>query len=803
MKISYNWLKQFIEFNINPDDLSKILTNLGLEVEAIEKFESIKGGLKGVIAGHVIECEKHPNADRLKMTKVKMDENTILQIICGASNVSSGQNVAVATVGAILYDQSEKPFKINKSKIRGELSMGMICSEKELGISDNHEGILVLDKSTKIGTPIKNIIDIENDYIFEISLTPNRSDAISHMGVARDLKAAFDINKIDYKSIIINTDLFKVENNSNPIPVEVLNSKKCFHYHGLTISNIKVDDSPGWLKNKLNSIGITPKNNIIDITNYILHHLGQPLHAFNSDVINNKIVVKECIKNTKFTTLDEVERLLDKDDLMICDSKKPLCIAGVFGGLNSGIDQNTTNIFLESAYFESTTIRKTAKRHGLSTDASYRFERGVDPDIGLFSLKLAASLIKSITGGVISSEIQSFSKPLKKRKNINLKFDKLNSLIGEILPKKTILSILKSLEIKIIKQSKTEILLEVPRYRTDVTRPADVIEEILRVYGYNNLKSSDLKYKFKPTFNWSEPSKIEKSIAKHLTSNGFNEILNNSLTSLNYKTDNFHKPVEIFNPLSKELSKLRQSLIHSTLETISYNINRQNTNLKLFEFGKIYGKENEKFQESLRLCISICGNIFKENWNVNFSVSEFYYLKGLVSDMLEILKIKGFKGNYFNNSFFSEGIQYKLKEILLVDIGLVNNDVLEKFNITSPIYLAEFYWDNILKFAYKETTVFKKIPKYPSSKRDFALLVDESISFDSIKKIAFKTENKILNSVNLFDYYKGKELPVEKKSYGVSFDFQNISKTLTDKEIDGVMNKLKLNFNKELGAELR
>ena len=802
MKISYNWLKEFLDFDVAPDKLSVILTNLGLEVEKINKTEPIKGGLEGVLVGHVIECTKHPNADRLKLTKVKIDKENILQIICGAPNVSSDQKVAVATVGTTLYDKSGKDFKITKSKIRGELSMGMICSEKELGISDNHEGIFILDKSIKTGTPLKDIINFENDFIFEIGLTPNRSDAMSHMGVSRDMKAAFDWNNISYKNKKVNKDLFKVDNNSKCIPIEIVNSKKCYNYHGLTISNVKVEDSPDWLKNRLISIDITPKNNIVDITNYVLHHLGQPLHAFNADIIKNKIIVKECNSKTKFKTLDGIERLLDKEDLMICDGEKPLCIAGVFGGENSGIDNNTSNIFLESACFEPTTIRKTAKKHNLNTDASFRFERGVDPEMTLFSLKFAASLIKSICGGEISSKIQSFSNHPKKNKNINLKLKKVNSLIGEKIPHKSIISILKSLEIKIIKESEENLLLDVPYFRIDVTRPADVIEEVLRVYGYNNLKSSKLKHNFKPEFNLYENSKIEKSISNFLISNGFNEIINNSLTSLQNKSEHLIEPVTILNPLSKDLSSLRQSVINSMLETISYNTNRQNLNLKLFEFGNVYSKE-KKYIESQKLCVSLFGNVFEENWNINFSISKFYYLKGIISNILDLMKIKGFKENYFNNIFFSEGVEFKIKERTLVEMGLVEQNLLNKYDITEPVYIAEFHWENILKDSHKESLIYKDISKQPSSRRDFSLLIDDSVNFNSIKNIAFKTDNNILKSVNLFDVYKGKELPSEKKSYGVSFNFQDNKRTLTDKEIDSIMNKLFMNLKKELNVELR
>ncbi len=802
MKISYNWLKDFIDFDVSAYDLSEILTNLGLEVETIKEIGSIKGSLEGIIVGHVIECYKHPNADRLKLTKVKIDKNEILQIICGAPNVSSNQKVAVATVGTILYDQSGKEFKINKSKIRGELSMGMICSEKELGISDNHSGIFVLDNSTKVGTPLKKIIKSETDHIFEIGLTPNRSDAMSHMGIARDLKAVFDFNKTKYKSKKIEKDLFKIDTNSKIIPIEILNPKKCHNYHGITISNVIVKESPDWLKNKLTSIDISPKNNIVDITNYVLHHLGQPLHAFNADIIKKKIIVKECNSKTKFKTLDGVERLLDKEDLMICDDEKPLCIAGVFGGENSGIDNKTTNIFLESACFEPTTIRKTAKKHTLSTDASYRFERGVDPEMTLFALKFAASLIKSICGGEISSEIQSFSNHPKEKEIINLKLKTIQSLIGEKISLNIVISVLNSLEIKIVKKSKENLLLKVPYYRVDVTRPADVVEEILRIYGYNNLKSSNLKHKFKPEFSLFESTKIEKSISNFLTSIGFNEVLNNSLTSSKKSNNALNESITILNPLSNELSSLRQSMINSMLDSISYNSNRQNKDLKLFEFGNIYLKK-DGYKELKKLCISLFGNVFDENWNINFPVSKFYYLKGIVLNILDLLKINNYKEEYFKNNFFSEGVLFKIKGLKLIEMGLLKNNLLKDYGIKDSVYIADFYWGNIIKLAYKKPIIFKSLSKQPSSRRDFSLLLNDSVTFNSIKNIAFKTDNNILKSVSLFDYYKGKEIPSGKKSYGVSFNFQDEKRTLTDKEIDSIMEKLFVNLQKEFNVKLR
>lgn len=804
MKISYNWLKQFIKIDLSPTFISKILTDLGLEVENVTLFESIKGSLHGVVVGEVIECIKHPNADRLNITKVLLDENnTIVQIICGAPNVALGQKVPVATVGTILYGNANEPFEILKRKIRGEISMGMICAEDELGIGKSHDGILVLDSSIKVGTQCKELFKIENDYIFEIGLTPNRADAMSHMGVARDLMAGLKQKNISYDSIKPNSDDFLVDNNSNIITVEVENKNKCFQYHGLTISNVSVKKSPVWLINRLNSIGISPKNNIIDATNYVLHDTGQPLHAFDANKINEKIIVKTCKDKTVFKTLDGVERSLDKEDLIICDIDKPLCLAGVFGGLDSGINENTKDIFLESAYFESTNIRKTAKRHNLNTDASFRFERGIDPELGVYALKRVSVLIKKIAGGEISSNIESFSKTPQDRNEITLNIENLNSTIGEIIPVKTIESILKSLEIIILNKNDFEIKMAIPLYRVDVTRPADVIEEILRIFGYNNLKSSNLAFNSKPTYNWSNSFKIENSFAKHLTSLGFYEGLNNSLTSRSNNESSFHKPVSIINPLSQELSTLRQSLIHSSLEMISFNLNRQNKDLKFFEFGKVYGLNGENYIEANRLCVSLNGSVFNENWDTKISPNTFYYLKGIVLDLLKTIGVSDIEESFLKNNWFSEGIEITKNKKLIVSFGLINDSVLEKLNIDSEVYLAEFDWDYINEIAYKSPLVYKEIFKYPSSRRDFALLLDESIDFDSIKKIAFKAESEILKSVDLFDFYKGNELEKGKKSYGISFIFQNDLKTLTDKQIDLVMNKLKIKFENELGAELR
>ena len=802
MKISYNWLQQFLKTDLPIEEISVLLTDLGLEVEGTQHFESIKGGLKGVIVGEVLSCEQHPNADRLKKTEVNLGNNEIVPIVCGAPNVSKGQKVLVATVGTTLSMQDGNTLKISKSKIRGEVSMGMICAEDELGLGESNEGIMVLDETLQPGTAAASLFELEEDYVFEIGLTPNRADAMSHMGVARDLKAICMLKSIPFEWTFPETSSFHVDNNQKVINVDVQDSAKCSQYYGLTISGIKVAPSPTWLQNRLKAIGIGIKNNVVDITNYVLHELGQPLHAFDANKIVKEIVVKTCANKTSFTTLDGTVRELENEDLMICDAVKPLCIAGIFGGLDSGVSKETTTVFLESAYFDPVSIRKTAKRHALNTDASFRFERGIDPEIGVTALKRAAILIKKIAGGEITSDIQDFTKPLDKPNQIFLSFNELERTIGQPIEQKDLNTILNALEININNVSETGIGMTIPRYRVDVTRPADIIEEILRVYGYNNLEDKPLQYEANPPYNWRDSYKLEAAIAQKLTGHGYMEIMNNSLTSPEYSAD-FHDPVTLVNPLGKELALMRQSLIYNALEVVSFNLNRQNKNLKLFEFGSIYGKKNEVFIEAKRLSIVLVGDALESNWDLTKAPSNFFYGKGVIQDMFASIGFADLEWVAQQHPHFDEAFQITYRKKNLGVYGLVSKKLNNSFGIDQEVYIAELNWGDLIEKAYDQPLRFEEITKFPLVRRDFALLLDEVISFEALREMALKTDRKILKEVRLFDVYEGKNLEKGKKSYGLSFTFQDKNKTLTDKQVDKVMDKLKQNFEKEYGAQLR
>jgi len=802
LKISNNWLKQFLKTNLSIEEISVLLTDLGLEVEATQHFESIKGGLKGVVVGEVLSCEKHPNADRLKITEVKIGDEEVVPIVCGAPNVAKGQKVLVAMVGSSLSMENGTSLKISKSKIRGEVSMGMICAEDELGLGESHDGIMILDKSLNPGTEAATLFELEEDYVFEIGLTPNRADAMSHMGVARDLKAICMLKKIPFEWTIPETSLFQVDNNQSLIPIDVKDSIKCSQYYGLTISGITVAPSPTWLQNRLKSIGIGPINNVVDVTNYILHDLGQPLHAFDSQKIKKEIIIKTCSDKTSFTTLDGVKRELDSEDLMICDSEKPLCIAGIFGGVDSSISEQTTSIFLESAYFDPISIRKSAKHHSLNTDASFRFERGVDPEIQVTALKRAAIMIKDIAGGEITSDIQYFSKSPKEPFQIFLSFDVLKRTIGETIEQEDLNTILNSLEIIINNVSETGIGMTIPRYRVDVTRPADVVEEILRIYGYNNLKDKPLQYEANPAYTWKSSHKLEVALANKLTGHGYMEIINNSLTSPKFSAD-FYAPVTLVNPLGKELSLMRQTLIYSALEVISFNLNRQNKNLKLFEFGSIYGKTNDAFIEAKRLSISLVGNALESNWEIMKSPSNFFYGKGVIQDFLATIGFENLKWREITNPHFEESFQITFKEKIMGVFGMVTKKIRDSFGIDQEVYIAELNWDLLTEMSYANPLRYEEVPKFPLVRRDFALLLDDSISFEKLRLSALKTDCKILKEINLFDVYEGKNIEKGKKSYGLSFIFLDKNKTLTDKQVDKVMNKLQNNFEKDFGAQLR
>jgi len=808
MKISYNWLKQFIKLDWDAEKTGDLLTDLGLEIEGIEDFVSIKGGLKGVVVGHVIECEQHPNADRLKVTKVDLGTHGIVQIVCGAPNITINQKVPVATIGTTLYDENGSPWKIKKGKIRGEESHGMICAEDELGLGKNHEGIMVLNNDLIPGTLCSTIFNIENDQIFEIGLTPNRADAMSHWGVARDLKAGLLRNNVSLELITPSNSSFRVENRTHKIDVQVEKNHLAPRYCGVTISGIKVTESPQWLQSRIKAIGLTPINNIVDITNYVLHELGQPLHAFDSSKISgDKVVVKTVKKGTKFTTLDGLERELHEDDLMICDIDKPMCIAGVFGGIDSGVTDVTESIFLESAYFNPVSIRKTAKRHGLNTDASFRFERGIDPNITEYALMRASLLITEIAGGEITSDVVDIYPKKIKDHQVILNFQNTTNLIGEEIPRETIKEILTSLEIKINNVTEAGLGMTIPAYRNDVTREADVIEEILRVYGYNNIQFTE-KLKASISSNQIvEDYQIQNKISNQLTALGFHEMMGNSLTSPKYVelSDNLSSDhnVEMLNPLSNDLSIMRQSMLFNALEALIYNVNRKNSNVKLFEFGKTYHNFKEGRQEPKHLSIIVSGLKINENWTQNSQKSNFFYFKGIVNALLERLGIIYFSEIETKNPIFSEGLAHQIDDKCLVDYGIITKNIAYNFDIDSEVFYADFKWDNILEQIVTENFKLKTIPKFPKVKRDLALLLDKNVSFDSIRESAIKSERNLLKNINLFDVYTGDKLPENKKSYAISFTLQDEKKTLTDKQIDKIMKKLQQNFEKEFGATLR
>ncbi|MCB0382693.1 MAG: phenylalanine--tRNA ligase subunit beta [Psychroserpens sp.] len=808
MKISYNWLQQFLKINWPAEQTGELLTDLGLEIEGIESFQSVKGGLQGIVVGEVLTCEQHPNADRLKVTTVNIGDANPLQIVCGAPNVAKGQKVPVATIGTTLYTAEGEAWTIKKGKIRGEESHGMICAEDELGLGSSHDGIMVLDPETKVGTLASELFEIENDQVFEIGLTPNRADAMSHFGVARDLKAGLLQKEINSELITPSVSAFHVENRTLKIDIDVKDKTLAPRYCGVTISGLKIEDSPTWLQNRLKAIGLTPKNNVVDVTNYVLHELGQPLHAFDAaKIAGNKVVVKTLAKGTKFKTLDGIERELHEEDLMICDGEKPMCIAGVFGGENSGVTESTTSIFLESAYFNPVSIRKTAKRHALNTDASFRFERGIDPNITEYALKRAALLIQEVAGGDITSDVMDFYPKKIEDFQVRLSFENAKKLIGQEIPKETIKSILTSLEIKVNNVTETGLGLTVPAYRNDVQREADIIEEILRVYGYNSIKTTEKLNASISNTSKFEDYKLQNVIGNQLASQGFFEILSNSLTTPKYinlseQLKEEHN-VEMLNPLSNDLSVMRQSLLFSGLEAVSYNINRKRDNLKLYEFGKTYHNFNGNREEFKRLAIFLTGNKNSLRWNSPVQKSDFFYLKGIVNSTLERLGLSKHKVSPTKNDVFSEGISLSIGKTRLVDFGIVNKKILKHFGISQEVLFAEFDWDNIVSMTKHQDIKFTEIPKYPEVRRDFALLLDEQVTFEAIDTIAMQTEKQLLKDVDLFDVYQGKNLPKGKKSYAVSFTIQDENKTLTDKQIDKIMNKLQANFEKQLGAELR
>jgi phenylalanyl-tRNA synthetase beta chain len=809
MRISYNWIKQFIKTDLKSEEIADILTDLGLEVEGVDAFESLKGGLQGVVVGHVLTCEKHPDADKLKITTVDLgDGNAPVQIVCGAPNVAAGQKVPVATIGTKLFDKEGNAFEIKKGKIRGQESHGMICAEDELGLGESHDGIMILDAALQAGTPAAKVFDIETDEVFEIGLTPNRADAMSHMGVARDLRAGLLQHGKSSELITPSVSKFKVEKRTLKIDVKVADSKLVPRYCGVTISGITVKPSPSWLQNKLKAIGLTPKNNIVDVTNYVLHELGQPLHAFDAAHIEgNKINVSTVAAGTKFVTLDDVERTLHEEDVMICDANGPLCIAGVFGGKTSGVSETTNAIFLESAYFNPVSVRKTAKRHGLNTDASFRFERGIDPSITEYALKRAALLIQEVAGGEITSDIIDVYPKKIEDFSVFIHFNKVNKIIGEEIKPDTIKKILASLDIKVNTISDAGLGLTIPAYRVDVTREIDVIEEILRVYGYNNIQIPGKLNATVANAARTEEFNVQNTIATQLCALGFNEMMANSLTTPDYaalseQLEAAHNVI-MLNPLSNDLSAMRQSLLFSALEAVSFNCNRRRTDLKFFEFGKSYHNTTEGYIEEKHLTLTLSGNKNNESWLKAQEKSDFFLLKGYVMAVVSRLGLdQKVTSLPFSNDVFSEGMALAIGKEVIVEFGVVKKLIIKHFDIKQEVLYADFNWGKMQKYISNKIK-YTDIPKYPEVRRDFALLVDEKIQFEQIYTLAKQTEKSLLKEVNLFDVYQGANLPEGKKSYAVSFILQDHSKTLTDTQIDKIMSKLQGNFESQLGASLR
>jgi len=817
MKISYNWLKQYLPINIEPEEAARLLTDCGLEVEGIEAFQSMKGGLEGIVIGEVITCVKHPNADKLHVTTVNVGESELLHIVCGAPNVAAGQKVVVALPGATLYPTTGEPFEIKKSKIRGEASEGMICAEDEIGMGSSHAGIIILPADAKPGTQAKKYFNVEEDVVFEIGLTPNRADAASHIGVARDLGAVFSTSTSrqspvnshhQLKILFPSIDAFKVENNDLEIKVEVVDPGACPRYSGVTISGITVKESPQWLKNKLLSIGVHPINNIVDVTNYVLHECGQPLHAFDADEITGKkIVVRNAKPEEKFVTLDGIERKLSPSNLMICNASDAMCIAGVFGGIKSGISEKTKNIFIESAYFNPASIRKTSKEHGLKTDASFRFERGTDPEATLYALKRAAMLIKEVAGGKISSEVIDVYPEKFGRKNIEYNFSSATSLIGKEIGKQELKDILASLNISVTTENEKSLQLEIPTYKVDVTREVDVVEEVLRIYGYNNIEtplkiSASLSF-----FPKKDVDTLQTRISSYLGSNGFLEMMNNTLTKQQYVEAsgvNENEIVKVLNPLSQDLGIMRQSILYSGLEAIEYNSNRQHSDLKFFEFGTTYSITPKGFDEQPHLSLFVTGRRQDESWNGDKKEISFFYLKSYIENILNLLGISLQKLKEEPAAGeFAYGITWKLNDKPLVSFGSVSRKQLKLFGISSEVFYADFNWKAVLKNSSTDKVQYTEIPKFPQVKRDLSMIISSDVTYGQIRDIAFRTEKNLLKDVNLFDVYAGDKIEEGKKSYAVSFILQDERQTLTDKTIDKTMNRLMEAFEKEVGAVIR
>ena len=820
MNVSFNWLKRYIDTDLSAERMAEILTELGLEVEEFEKIETIKGGLKGVVVGEVLTCEDHPDSDHLHITTIDVGAEAPLQIVCGAANCRKGLKVMCATVGSVLYPiDSDEEFKIKRSKIRGVESLGMLCAEDELGIGRNHDGIMELPSEAVVGTPAKEYLHIADDYLIGIGLTPNRVDAASHIGVARDIAAYLKSRgeRVEFK--LPSVDGFKVDDTSRTIEVEVINTEAAPRYAGITVSGCKIAPSPEWMQNELRAAGINPKNNLVDITNYVLFELGQPLHAFDADKIEGgKVVVRSANEGEKFVTLDGVERTLTANDLMICSAERPMCIAGVYGGQDSGISDSTVNVFIESAYFHPVWVRKTAKRFGLNTDASFRFERGIDPNIQVYALKRAAMLMQELAGGRITSEIIDINPTPAKHFEFDFSLDRARKLIGKDIPEETIMTILNALDVEVRGREGEVLKVAVPPYRVDVQREADLVEDVLRVYGYNNIEISDhvnstLSYAPKP-----DKARLQNVASDFLTSNGYTEIMSNSLTKAAYYEDSQLYPAErcvkILNPLSQDLNVMRQTLLFNALEAVELNVNRRNANLKMYEVGNCYAfaadkasEENAlaKYEESYRIGITVTGLKTQLAWNSKEETSSFFTLRGIVERLLKRFGIDlyALQCESLNCDLYADAIQFKQGPKEVVRMGVVSPIVRKKFDIKQEVYFAEIDFDQLIKMTKKSKVQFKELSKFPEVKRDLALLVNKDVTFSQLRSIAFATEKKLLKSVSLFDVYEGDKLPDGKKSYALSFILEDKNQTLTDKQIERTMANLQAQLEQKAGAEVR
>ncbi len=805
MKIAYSWLKEYINVDLPAEEVGKILTDTGLEVEGLEVVESVKGGLQGVVIGEVLTCDKHPDADRLSVTTVNIGDGEPVQIVCGAPNVAAGQKVPVATVGCTLYN-GEESFKIKKSKIRGQVSMGMICAEDELGLGTSHDGIMVLDEKAVPGTSAADYFNLSNEVVFEIGLTPNRADGFSHIGVARDLRAALVRNGEKSELITPSTDGFAVDNHSMNIAIEVKDAEACPRYVGLCLDEVKVAPSPEWLQKRLKSIGLTPINNIVDITNFVLHETGQPLHAFDAARVNGKVIVQQLKEGTPFVSLDEQERKLSKEDLMICNATEPMCIAGVFGGLESGVTEKTTQVFLESAYFNPVSVRKTAKRHGLNTDASFRFERGVDPVNTVEVIKRAALLMKEIAGAKIASEIiDVYPQPVESRE-VDVSYAQIDRLVGNNLDRNLIKNILGSLDIQMVSESEKGFTAIVPPYRVDVTREVDIVEEILRIYGYNEVTLSGRMNAALEHATGVNAEKEYNKIAEQLTATGFYELMSNSLTRSAYAEQagfNTNQNVCLLNPLSQDLDVMRQTMVFGGLEAIARNVNRKRADLKFYELGKTYHQYEEGRAEKRTLALWMTGNQTAESWATASEKVSFIHIKGAVLGILARFGLEVSKESDSKSLLFSEGLSLFVGKIRLAELGKLKKSVCKQADVKVEVYYAELDWDAILGLLEGQKVRYKELAKFPSVRRDLALLLDQEIRFSELRQIAFQSERKLLKDVNLFDVYEGDKLPEGKKSYAVSFILQDSEQTLSDKQIDKAMQRIQSQFEKQVGAELR